>query len=118
MTINVAVLPSLLPDRRRPENPSRVYRRPLERRPRHCGGRDGGAGAMGRLSQLSDQIFNFVEGHFLTKRNSNAKWRDVGLRRVFYGIAFSSGQRSIVLIFLQSIHTTILCTTYSSTKEI
>ena len=47
MTINVAVLLLLSPDRQRPEKRSRVYRRPPERRARHCGGRDGGAGAMG-----------------------------------------------------------------------
>ena len=45
--VNVAVLPSPSPDRRRrPEKRRRVYRRLLERRPRHRGGRDGGAGAM------------------------------------------------------------------------
>jgi hypothetical protein len=32
-----------------------------------------------------NQIFNFVEGQFLTKRNSNAKWREGGFGRVFYG---------------------------------
>jgi len=34
-------------------------------------------------SQLSE--FNFVEGHFLTKRNSNAKWWEGGLCCMFYG---------------------------------
>jgi len=32
-----------------------------------------------------NQIFNFVEGQFFTKRNSNAKWREGGFGRVFYG---------------------------------
>ena len=48
MTINVAVLPSPSPDQqRRPEKRRRVYRQPQEKRPRYCGGRDGGAGALG-----------------------------------------------------------------------
>ena len=46
--INVAVLPLPSPDRRRrPEKRRRVYRRLPERRPRHRGGRDGGAGTIG-----------------------------------------------------------------------
>jgi hypothetical protein len=32
-----------------------------------------------------NQIFNFVEGQFLTKRNSSAKWREGSFVRVFYG---------------------------------
>ncbi len=46
-SVNVNVLPSPSPDRRRrPEKQRRVQRRPPERRPRHRGGRDGGAGAI------------------------------------------------------------------------
>ena len=41
-----------------------------------------------RVTLRSDQqgviIFNFGEGQFLTKRNSNVKWREGGLG-VFYG---------------------------------
>jgi hypothetical protein len=48
MSGNVAVQPLLSPDwRRLPEKQRRVYRRPPERRPMHCGGREGIAGAMG-----------------------------------------------------------------------
>jgi hypothetical protein len=48
MSTNAAVQPLLLPDwQRRPEKQRRVYRGPPERRPRHCGGRDNSAGAMG-----------------------------------------------------------------------
>jgi hypothetical protein len=32
-----------------------------------------------------NQILNVVEGQFLTKRNSNAKWREGGFGREFYG---------------------------------
>ncbi len=46
-SVNVAVLPSPSPDRRRrPKKQRRVSRRPPERKPRHCGGRDGSAGAI------------------------------------------------------------------------
>ena len=48
MSANAAVEPSPSPDwRRRPKKQRRVYQGPPESRPRHCGGRDSGASAMG-----------------------------------------------------------------------
>ena len=40
--------------------------------------------SLGACCHNRNQIFNFVEGQFLTKRNSNAKWREGCLGHVFY----------------------------------
>jgi hypothetical protein len=68
MGINVAVLPLLLPNRQRwPKKRQRVYRGFLERRPKHCSGHDGTAGAMGlspnkRCAGVSDTCRVGLEG--------------------------------------------------------
>ena len=68
MSANAAVQPLPLPDwQRRPKKQRRVYRGPPGRRPRHHGGRDSSAGAMGTPNEGG-----LVRERFLPRWNGRA----------------------------------------------